>query len=94
MISALLISEAEKKYLAHLPPDLKRKIRMALDEIRHAPASGKSLIEKLEGLKSYRVGRFHIVYRIRAHAIHIIAVGPRKTVYQKAVLEIGLSSLE
>ena len=89
MKSVLLISAEEKLYLAHLPPELKRKIRMAVDEIQHHPESGKELIEKLSGLKSYRVGRFRIVYRLTADAIRVIAVGPRETVYQKAALEIG-----
>jgi mRNA interferase RelE/StbE len=85
----LHISAEEKKYLAHLPPNLKRKIRMAVDDIRDHPKKGKDLIEKLSGLKSYRVGRFRIVYRVSANAIHIIAVGPREVVYQKAALQMG-----
>ena len=91
MMPVLLISAEEKKYLAHLPPDLKRKIRMAVDDIRRNPKNGKELIEKLSGLRSYRVGRFRIVYRASANAIHIVAVGPRDVVYQKAALQIGKS---
>ena len=89
MILALHISAEEKRYLAHLPPNLKRKIRMALDGIRRCPGEGKELIEKLSGMRSYKVGRFRVVYRVHPGAIPIIAVGPRETVYQKVALEIG-----
>ena len=89
MIAVLLISAEEKKYLSHLPPGLKRKIRGALGDIRLYPTAGQELIEKLSSLRSCKIGRFRIVYRVSANAIHIIAVGPRETVYQKAALEMG-----
>ncbi len=68
--------------LRSLHPDLKRKIRAGIDAIREDPLAGKELREDLSGLRSFRVGRFRIIYRIRPRrVIEVIAVGPRRTVY-------------
>ena len=66
-----------------LHPDLKRKVRVALSYIVDDPAIGKLLREELAGLRSYRVGRFRIVYRVAGTAIEILAVGPRRTIYEE-----------
>ena len=65
-------------------PQLKRKIRAGLRHIMTEPESGKSLKDELEGLKSYRISRFRIVYRISAkRIIDIVAIGPRRTIYEE-----------
>lgn len=66
-----------------LHPDLKRKVRSALDGILRDPEVGKPLREELAGLRSYRVQRFRIICRIASDAIEIVAVGPRRTIYQE-----------
>jgi mRNA interferase RelE/StbE len=69
--------------LRGLHPDLKRKLRSALDDIREDPTVGKLLREELEGLRSCRVARFRIVYRVAGTVIEIVAVGPRRSIYQE-----------
>ena len=65
-------------------PQLKRKIRAGLRHIVTEPESGQSLKDELEGLKSYRISRFRIIYRISSkQIIDIVAVGPRKTIYEE-----------
>jgi len=65
-------------------PQLKRKIRAGLRHILTEPESGKSLKDGLEGLKSYRIRRFRIIYRISSKKIiDVVAVGPRKNIYQE-----------
>jgi mRNA interferase RelE/StbE len=65
-------------------PQLKRKIRAGLRHIMTEPESGKTLKDELEGLKSYPVSRFRIIYRISSkQIIDIIAVGPRKSIYEE-----------
>jgi len=65
-------------------PKLKRKIRAGLRQIVTDPESDKSLKDELEGLKSYRISRFRIIYRISSkQIIDIAAVGPRKTIYEE-----------
>ncbi len=66
-----------------LHPDLKRRVRSALADVVEDPDIGKSLREDLAGLRSCRVGRFRIVYRVSDAAIEIIAVGPRRTIYEE-----------
>jgi mRNA interferase RelE/StbE len=48
------------------------------------PESGKPLKNELEGLKSYRISRLRIVYRISTkRIIDIVAIGPRRTIYEE-----------
>ena len=65
-------------------PQLKRKIRAGLRHILTEPDAGKSLKDELAGLKSYRISRFRIIYRISSKkTIDIVTVGPRKTIYEE-----------
>ena len=65
-------------------PQLKRKIRAGLQHIVTEPESGKSLKDELEGLKSYQISRFRIIYRISSKKIiDVVAIGPRKTIYEE-----------
>ena len=65
-------------------PKLKRKIRAGLQHIVNEPESGKSLKDELGGLKSYRISRFRIIYRISSkQIIDVVAIGPRKTIYEE-----------
>jgi mRNA interferase RelE/StbE len=65
-------------------PQLKRKIKSALKRIIDNPFAGNSLRDELKGLKSFRVSRFRIIYRISSkNSIEIIAIGPRKTIYEE-----------
>ena len=65
-------------------PQLKRKVKAALENIISDPFTGKALREELKGMRSYRVGRFRIVYRVASsRIIEIIAVGPRKIIYEE-----------
>jgi mRNA-degrading endonuclease RelE of RelBE toxin-antitoxin system len=48
------------------------------------PGIGKSLLDELAGLRSLRVGRFRIIYRIApSHIIEVIAIGPRNSIYEE-----------
>ena len=63
-----------------LHPVLKRKVRAALQAILDEPYSGKALRNELRGLRSYRVGRFRIIYRLRRD-VELVAFGPRDSIY-------------
>ncbi len=70
--------------LRGLHPVLKAKIKGALQTIQEDPHIGKPLREELAGLRSCRVARFRIVYRIADRAVvETVAVGPRKTIYEE-----------
>ena len=65
-----------------LHPDLKQKVRLALKAILEQPTCGKALKDELAGLRSYRVGRFRVVYRLAGdRPIELVAIGPRKSIY-------------
>lgn len=69
-----------------LHPHLKRKARAAFKLILDDPISGKALKDELEGLRSFRVARFRIIYRTAGKEIvEVIAVGPRKTIYEETM---------
>ena len=65
-------------------PEIKKKIRAGLEYIQKEPQLGKPLRDDLAGLKSYRVGRFRIIYRISTEKIiDIVAIGPRTIIYEE-----------
>ena len=66
-----------------LHPDLKRKIRSALDDILADPTVGKALRDELAGLRSCRVSRFRIVYQVVGNVIEVVAIGPRHSIYKE-----------
>ena len=70
--------------LRGLHPFLKKNVRASLQSVCNDPYSGKALKDELEGLRSYRVGRLRILYRIGPRKqIEIVAIGPRKNIYQE-----------
>jgi mRNA interferase RelE/StbE len=74
-------------FIRTLHPVLKKRVHAALHEIRKEPAVGKQLQDELEGYRSFRVGKFRIIYRQAARKeIEIVAVGPRRTIYEEAAL--------
>jgi len=71
-------------FIRDLHPEIKRKIKGSLKNIATEPNSGKPLKEELEGLRSFKVRRFRIVYRIaESGEIQIIAIGPRERIYEE-----------
>jgi mRNA interferase RelE/StbE len=67
-----------------LHPQLKKKIRAALQEIALDPHTGKALKYELKGLRSYRLKRIRIIYRFTSKKyVDIIAIGPRRNIYEE-----------
>jgi len=65
-------------------PSLKRKVKSSLKMILSDPYSGKTLIDELSGLKSFKVGTFRIIYRIKdPEQIELVAIGPRERIYKE-----------
>ncbi|HHT9160038.1 MAG TPA: type II toxin-antitoxin system RelE family toxin, partial [Candidatus Brocadiaceae bacterium] len=45
---------------------------------------GKALKDELADLRSFRVGRFRVIYRISDQKlIEIVAIGPRENIYEE-----------
>ena len=65
-------------------PHLKKKIKAAFQVISAEPHAGKALKEELFGLRSFRVSRFRIIYRVAdKKEIEIVAIGPRERIYEE-----------
>lgn len=80
----LRVTEEVAAFLRSLHPEIKRKIRGALELVASDPASGKFLQDELQGLKSLKVGRFRIIYKEGSRGIiEVVAIGPRKVIYEE-----------
>jgi mRNA interferase RelE/StbE len=65
-------------------PLLKKRVKAALSLISNDPYCGTALKEELSGLRSYRIKRFRIIYKVsKKKQINIIALGPRKYIYEE-----------
>jgi mRNA interferase RelE/StbE len=64
-------------------PHLKKKIRAAFEILLRDPQAGKALKEELSGLRSFRIGKYRVIYRISDRKeLDIVAVGPRERIYE------------
>ncbi|MCK5504090.1 MAG: type II toxin-antitoxin system RelE/ParE family toxin [Thermodesulfovibrionia bacterium] len=70
--------------ICKMHPHLKKKVKASLQIILSDPDSGKALKDELAGLRSFRVSRFRIIYRIaKKKQIEVVALGPRERVYEE-----------
>ncbi len=70
--------------IRRMHPHLKRKIKASLQMILADPGLGKALKDELFGLRSFRVSKFRIIYRIaRGGRIEIVAIGSREKIYEE-----------
>ncbi|MFA4915113.1 MAG: type II toxin-antitoxin system RelE/ParE family toxin [Syntrophales bacterium] len=72
-------------------PLLKKKIKRSLQFILSEPFSGKALKGEPADLRSYRISRFRVIYRISGKKIEIVAIGPRSRIYEETYREIRKS---
>ena len=75
--------------IRHLPPELKAKVKAALGTIADDPDCAMWLSEELAGLRSYRVARSRVIYRIAGSTVQIVALGPRVDIYERAAAEFS-----
>lgn len=88
----VLFQRETAELVRRLPPETKRKVRAALDQLRGDPELGEPLERELIGLRRVRVGRLRIVYRVAQGRIEINAVGPLATVYTELERQAGRTS--
>jgi mRNA interferase RelE/StbE len=82
----LRVPESVVALIRNLHPLIKADIRAALHFLLQNPNGGKALKEELNSLRSYRVKRYRIIYRIVAppeKILEIVAIGPRKNIYEE-----------
>jgi mRNA interferase RelE/StbE len=80
----LVIAPQAAEVVRALDPDLKRRVRSALDALGDEPSIGEPLRGELAGLWRYRVRRFRIVYALdrSRRVVRVMAVGPRRSIYE------------
>ncbi len=82
-VHKLLIADHVASVVRTLHPHIKKKLKAAFKAIATDPSVGKALVDELFGLRSYRVSRFRVIYRLAPEKqIEIIAVGPRDRIYE------------
>jgi mRNA-degrading endonuclease RelE of RelBE toxin-antitoxin system len=74
--------------IRHLPPDLKRKIKISLRSVAEDPYRAKELKDDLAGLRSLKVAKARIIYRVKGLTVEVVAFGPRADIYQRAAAEL------
>jgi mRNA interferase RelE/StbE len=78
------VPDTVEELIRNLHPHLKKKVKASSQAIVSDPYSGKPLKDELAGLRSFRVSRFRIIYRISGKKlIEIIAIGPRECIYEE-----------
>ncbi len=79
------VPDAVVALIRSLHPQLKRKVRAALQAIQENPTTtGKLLQDELAGLQSVRVRRWRVIYRVAADSyIDIVAIGSRHPIYEE-----------
>lgn len=73
--------------LHKLHPTIKANLRRGLQIIGQNPYSGKPLKEELADLRSFRVKKYRVIYRIleQDKILELIAIGPRKNIYEETL---------
>ena len=71
--------------ISRLHPDNKRIVRNALDELRREPYAGDDLQDELAEFKSFKPGRFRIIYKVDTDLglIKVFYAGHRRDVYDQ-----------
>ena len=72
--------------LRKLPEDVVGRARRGLERLAKNPALGNRLAAPLDGLWSYRVGDYRIVFQLRRRelVVLIVMIGHRRAIYERA----------
>jgi mRNA interferase RelE/StbE len=71
-------------FVRNLHPILKKRIKQTLKTIMEGPYCGKLLKDDLSELRSFRVKKFRIIYKMLSKTqIGIVTVGPRRSIYEE-----------
>ena len=84
MPSRLLYSQASRKQIRSLHPQIKPIVRSHIQKLKENPYIGKSLERELSAYYSFRMKRFRAIYKIdhQNHIVQIHYAGHRKDIYE------------
>ena len=85
MTWTILYTRSAARSIRKLDPQVRRRVRAAIDVLAESPERGKPLQLTLRRLRSWRTGDFRLVYRVVDERIEIliVAVGHRRQVYER-----------
>jgi mRNA interferase RelE/StbE len=89
---SLRVPSSIAKLIRNMHPHIKMKVKAGLRAIAVDPFAGKALREDLRELRSFRVSRFRIIYSLSGKTVEIVAVGPRRTIYEETLKQIKRTS--
>ncbi|HEY3168898.1 MAG TPA: type II toxin-antitoxin system RelE/ParE family toxin [Candidatus Binatia bacterium] len=87
-VRTLKVPNAVRDLIRHLHPQMKRKVRAALNDILKDPNCGKPLERELKGYSSLRISQHRIIYRPDPAGAEIVAIGPRRTIYEETTQDV------
>ena len=76
------LSRRAEKALKLVEARFKERLKGAIRELSGNPLQGKKLKGEFEGLRSYRLGPFRIVYRCTTELMEVVFLDHRKDVYR------------
>jgi len=76
------LSHRAEKALDKVEARFKDRLKEVLRELSKNPLLGKRLRGEFEGLRSYRLGSFRIVYRLTRELVEVVYIDDRKDVYR------------
>lgn len=81
------------RLIAKLPPEIKKLIRSAIDDLREDPYKGSELSGELAGYRSLKSRRYRVIYRFddRQAFVEVYRAGHRRDVYETLRLLLGAS---
>ena len=90
MTYRLDMDQETRVLIGHMSPYRKRRIKASLKAIANDPFEGKPLQDELAGLYSYRIGSLRTIYSVERskRTVHVVAIGPRRTVYDELEREL------
>ncbi|MBC7091338.1 MAG: type II toxin-antitoxin system RelE/ParE family toxin [Nitrososphaeria archaeon] len=62
--------------------DILERLKRIIQQLKETPEMGKPLRYRLAGLRSIKMGKLRIIYRIEEDKIILLKIGHRKTVYK------------
>jgi mRNA interferase RelE/StbE len=73
------------KAIRQLDPQVRERVRAAIETLCDDPLRGKPLQLTLQGLRSWRTGDWRVVYRVLEDRIEILVIagGHRREVYDR-----------
>lgn len=76
------LSRRAEKVLDATDPRFRERLTEAIRQLSGNPLLGKKLKGELEGLRSYPVGPFRVVYRFTTERLEVVYIEHRKDVYR------------